>query len=178
MVQYPAPFDNIPDDQLALINAEIAENIMSLSLTPPLEFAMAKVAWRHIIDTGPQFTVQLPHAKVQLTMPAGEFLRQPEGSVDWNDRYALYVAKQFESDFATEVAAYRTTPPLYSTSLIDAFSVLEKWPGDYELKRQNGIFHCELFIPSMQYASWGKTIEVAICLAAISASRSGDFSGH
>lgn len=55
--------------------------------------------------------------------------------------------------------------PNYSTSIQAAFEILDAHKGDWNLRRQNGLFHCELFIPSYQQDAWADTAQKAICLA-------------
>lgn len=63
----------------------------------------------------------------------------------------------------------RFTLPLYSACLADAWLVVEKWDGDFDLRRQNDQYRCELFQPSREWQAWGETPALAICRAALRA---------
>ena len=62
-----------------------------------------------------------------------------------------------------------TEMPVWSESIEDALEILDQWPGDVDIRRQNGHYHVELFKPSMQWDAWAETLPLAICRAAVKA---------
>ena len=57
---------------------------------------------------------------------------------------------------------------LPSSSIKSAWSVLDRWQGDYILRHRNDIFSCELFRPSEQWdGRWADTMPLAICRATL-----------
>jgi hypothetical protein len=57
----------------------------------------------------------------------------------------------------------------YSTDKWASHTILASWPGDYRIKRQNGLYNCELFLPSEQWDSWAETFELAVSRARLKA---------
>lgn len=55
--------------------------------------------------------------------------------------------------------------PEYATDIKAAWEMLEQHIGDWNLIRQNGMFRCELFVPSYQQDGIADTAPMAICLA-------------
>jgi hypothetical protein len=98
-------------DNLRELDYRLAE-LLGKCLIPPRELAMVKVGWEYIAITGPVFKLRTGES---LPMPNGNKLRQPEGSDDWNDRYALYVAEYLGDRIKDEVDDIRIEPPHYST---------------------------------------------------------------
>jgi hypothetical protein len=68
--------------------------------------------------------------------------------------------------------------PNYSTSIADAFTVLDAWQGDYEIRRQNGHYRVELFKPSQEWEEWAATLSLAIARASLKAARTTTEAGH
>lgn len=99
------------------LDALIAERVRCLSLTPPREYAMARVAAGKVLYTGPVFRL---YNGRDIAMPAGDTLRPPTGSSDYNDRYYLYIAERLGDEITAEVNAYRLEPPPYSTDIAAA----------------------------------------------------------
>lgn len=64
--------------------------------------------------------------------------------------------------------------PGFSQDNFEALPLLDKWDGDYEIRRQNDQYRCTLFVPSMQWEAWGETISQAICLAMLKAAADKD----
>jgi hypothetical protein len=59
--------------------------------------------------------------------------------------------------------------PSYSTDRTAAWTVVEHWKGDFELRRQNEHFRATFFKPSYEYSEWADTAPLAIVLAALKA---------
>ena len=158
------------------MDAAVAE-MLGRSTPPSHEYAMAKVAWRYIASTGRTFSIR---GFGEVFMPPGETLRQPEGSSDWNDRYALYIAEKLGERIAAEVDAYRLPPRPYSTDLVAAFEVVEYLGGE---KREDFVhlswmpglklWNCSLDSTKLggyiQCHAEGETLPLAICRAALTA---------
>lgn len=94
---------------------------LGTNMPPSREFAMTKVAGSKVCETGSTFKLRDGRS---FPVPRGEWLPQPEGSSDWNDRYFFHVAKQLGAEIDGEVALYRIAALLYSTSL-DAVRLAE-----------------------------------------------------
>jgi hypothetical protein len=62
-------------------------------------------------------------------------------------------------------------PPPYSTDPDAAQLVLGAWPGDVQVRRRNGAWECELFLPSKQWSDAGATLAEAVCRARLRAWR-------
>ena len=140
---------------------------MGDDLIPPRELAMARVAQRRVVSTGPAFVLQDGE---MVAMPCGEVLKQPEGSDDWNDRYFLHVAKVLGAKLRAEVDAYRLTPPPYSADLHAAWQVVSfmqckgsavsvNWGEDTHA------WECSWITGGERYTGTGGTAEVAVCRA-------------
>jgi hypothetical protein len=61
--------------------------------------------------------------------------------------------------------------PKYSTEEVAVQVVLGAWPGDVQVRRRNGAWECELFLPSKQWSDAGATLAEAVCRARLRAWR-------
>jgi hypothetical protein len=74
----------------------------------------------------------------------------------------------------SETDSVRKLPRAFSTNIAAAHEVLDAWEGDYEVRRQNGLFRVELFRPSEEFQEWAETFPLAVCRARLkAASRDG-----
>lgn len=105
------------------LDAMVAEHVMGISLTPPREYAMAKVGMSLVRMTGTPFVLDDGR---EIHTPPGDHLRQPEGSADWNDRYGLYIAERLGDELTAAVDAYRLPAEPYSTDIGAAWRVVER----------------------------------------------------
>jgi len=160
----------------AELDALVAEKVMGLNLVEPREFAMARVAWRHILATGTDFIVDVDGHHLRIAVPMGETLRMPQGSDYFNDRYALYIAEQLGDRIAKEVDEYRSAAKPYSTDIAAAWSVVEKCVSDgmvFIVKGdglRTGDFNPKwTVLCGNQERTDADTAPLAICLAALKA---------
>lgn len=117
-----------------VLDALIAEQVMGLSLTPPRNIAMVRVAWRHIAVTGNPFTLDDDSA---IPIPRWQEIPDP-GTGDRNDRYAWYVASQREEQWCEEIDVYRFDAEPYTTDIACAWPVLERIKDDFETMGRAG----------------------------------------
>jgi hypothetical protein len=160
------PFRDLPAG--SDLDALVAERVMDASLTPPREYAMARVGLRYVRATGQPFILR---DGTEVEVPPGASLRQPEGTTNWNDRYFHYIAKLLGDKVQAEVAAYRLPAPEYSTDLAAAWAVLEKVSGDWQI-HGGGVISVVLLEDARDYKGVkviADSLPLAICRAALEA---------
>lgn len=55
--------------------------------------------------------------------------------------------------------------PHYASDIEPAWHLVYSWRGDFELRRQNGMWKATFFIPSREFEAWADTGPRAVCLA-------------
>lgn len=115
---------------------------LGLDRPKTLDMGICAVVWSKVCMTGPSFKF---HDGREFRVPPGETLPQPEGSSDWNDRYALFIGRQLpEEELAREVSAYRVpvgrlpaieSDPAVSETVFEEFCEKNGW--QWEMWRNN-----------------------------------------
>lgn len=157
------------------LDALVAEKVMGVSLIPPREAAMVRVAGRHVCATGPEFELRDGR---KFRMPPGRELKQPEGTDDWNARYFLFIAQQVGSEWDAQIAAERDIPSPFSTDIAAAWEVVEKLTSttkQWFRFEQSCVTHEAIFSVEGaggldgEWRAEAETAPLAICRAALQA---------
>jgi len=92
----------------------------------------------------------------------------------WSRRDADLALECAEGSIAACQECERGCIPEYSTDPAVALTALETWPGDFEVRRRNGIaWQCVLFKPSREWEAWESSLPLAVCRALLKAHTGG-----
>lgn len=90
-------------------------------------------------------------------------------SIETSNLHREYLSDKPTRERRYQIGPERADVPVWSTDKSAAHSLLDSWPGGYEIRRYKELHFCRLFDDSGEWASRADTFELAVSRARLKA---------